>query len=97
MRPSQTSSRLHSQKNKSGKGKTIPTYTFRNKDTGEEYNVIIPMSQYDDYLKENNVERVYSKPASLISGYHQKPDNGFRDLLKKIDKGAGLQSNVNTW
>lgn len=57
------------------------------------------MSEYDSYLEQNpHLERVWAaKAPALVSGVNAKPSEGFRDLLKQIDKGAGRQSVINTW
>lgn len=77
----------------------MPRYTFRNKDTEEEFDAVISMSAYDSYLEENpHLERVWTaKAPALISGVTAKPSEGFRDLLKGIHKGAGRQSNINVY
>lgn len=41
----------------------MPTYSFRNTDTGEEYNLILSMSEREKYLTENkNVEQIITVP-----------------------------------
>ena len=66
----------------------MPTYTFFNKDAGIEYDETMPMSEYDEYMKNNpNVERVYQPVA--IAGDHMmgvgpKTDSGFNDVMGRI-------------
>jgi hypothetical protein len=81
----------------------MPIYSFRNKDTEEEFDLSMGMSDLDKYLKKNkNIEHVL-KPIALsshanISG--KKPDAAFRDRLKEIKKKAerGIsRSTINTW
>jgi hypothetical protein len=78
----------------------MPTYEFQYKDKQEE-----PFEKYfsswrdkDEYLKNNeNVEQVIGAP-SIVSGVSgNKPDDGFRDVLKNIKRRAGRRSNINTW
>jgi hypothetical protein len=69
----------------------MPTYTFRNKDTGEEFEVTMRMSEYDEYKEKHpNHMRVYnsnSAPA-LVSGVNSqaKIPSGFKDRMKEIKK-----------
>lgn len=45
----------------------MPTYTFRNKDTGEIFEHVMKMSEYDDYMKSNpSIERYHEAPATLV-------------------------------
>lgn len=65
----------------------MPTYTFRNKDTGEVFDKFMKMSERDPYLAENtNLESILSAPAMIDQTSTMKPDNGFRDLLRDIKK-----------
>ena len=66
----------------------MPTYTFFNKDAGIEYDEVMSMSEYDEYMKNNpNVERVYQPVA--IAGDHMmgvgpKTAYGFNDVMGRI-------------
>ena len=66
----------------------MPTYTFFNKDARIEYDEVMSMSEYDEYMKNNpNVERVYQPVA--IAGDHMmgvgpKTDSGFNDVMGRI-------------
>ena len=35
----------------------MPTYTFLNLESGMEYDETMPMSEYDEYMKNNNVQK----------------------------------------
>ncbi len=74
----------------------MPTYTFKRED-GEVFDAYLPISQYDDYITENKVERVWNNAPSIVSGVNAKPAHGFQDLLKTIHKGAGRNSQVHTY
>ena len=56
----------------------MPTYTFLNLDSGIEY---------DEYVKNNNVQRVY-QPIALsadhLMGVGPKTDSGFNDVMGNI-------------
>lgn len=79
----------------------MPTYDFKNKETGEVFTKIMSMSAMDEFLKENtDVERYYSSAPAAVDptrvGGLRKPDEGFRDVLKNIhSKHRG--SKINTW
>ena len=80
----------------------MPTYTFRNNETGEEFDDFMSMSSLDEYLKTNpHLTTVISGAPALVSGRGMgKPDKGFRDLLKDMkkthSKGIG-RSTINTF
>lgn len=76
----------------------MPTYTFKDKNTNEEFDRLVKFEEYDDYLKDNpNYERVM-KPVRIVSGvgFSIKTDNGFRDVLKRIEKGSGRSNTIDT-
>ena len=68
----------------------MPTYTFMNKEDGVEYDDIIPMEEYDVYMKNNpNIVRVYHGKAPAITGDHlmgvgPKTDSSFNDVMGNI-------------
>lgn len=66
----------------------MPTYRFYNKDTKEEFETVLRISELDEYKRnrpelEQRVTGVlgYSDPARLGLA---KPATGFRDLLKNM-------------
>ena len=65
----------------------MPTYTFLNLENGIEYDITMPMSDYDQYLEDNNVQRVF-QPIALsadhLMGVGPKNDSGFNDVMKNI-------------
>ena len=71
----------------------MPTYTFFNKDAGIEYDEVMSMSEYDEYMENNNVQRVY-QPVALsadhLMGVGPKSDSGFNDVMGKIADGNPL-------
>lgn len=66
----------------------MPTYSFRNTETGEVFDKFMKISEREQYLIDNPVfETVMTAPGvngELTS--RMKPDGGFRDLLKDIKK-----------
>jgi len=79
----------------------MPTYNFLNKKTNEEFSEFMSISSVDDYLKENpHLEQLLTGSPMIVSGVPQKPDNGFRDLLKSIKRSnqRGVsRSTINTF
>ena len=65
----------------------MPTYTFLNLESGMEYDETMPMSEYDEYMRKNNVQRIY-QPIALsadhLMGVGPKNDSGFNDVMGKI-------------
>ena len=78
----------------------MPTYTFRDTETLEEFDKVLSMSEREPYLKENpNLQQIHRKTAQLIdsrntSACNNKPDAGFRDVLKTI-KSHHKINNIN--
>jgi hypothetical protein len=68
----------------------MPTYSFRNTDTQEEYDKIMSISAKADYLAENpNLKQIFTGTGFLGIGDPvrlglTKPDAGFRDVLKEV-------------
>lgn len=72
----------------------MPTYTFRNKNTGEVFDKFMKVNERDAYLAEHSeIEKVLTAPGisydnQSLSG--QQPDQGFKDVLRNIhDKAIG--------
>lgn len=65
----------------------MPTYTFRNKETGETHDKHMRMSQRESYLQENpNLEQIIGSPAlgDPVRLGVRTIDDGFREVLSKI-------------
>jgi hypothetical protein len=64
----------------------MPTYTFRDKTTGEEWDEFLSISAREERLKDPNIEQVPHAPAfvSGISGVTHKNDSGFNDMMSRI-------------
>ena len=74
----------------------MPTYQFKNKTTGVEWEKEMKIAELDDYVKENDCSIVVSAPR-IISGrgeLRHKHSDGFNDRLKEIHKGAGKHSTM---
>lgn len=76
----------------------MPTYLFKNNDTEEEFEIVMRISELDEYKKNNphlqqlvNGSPGLSDPARLGL---VKPAQGFRDLLKHM-KSKHRRSTIN--
>jgi hypothetical protein len=76
----------------------MPTYVFRNKETGEQFEKIMKMSELDTFREENpQVETViqsvaFGDPTKLSSS--RKFDTGFKEVLQRIhEKTPGSELN----
>ena len=73
----------------------MPTYTFKNLETGEVFDKICHMSEREEFIKNNNVKQlIHSAPPMSYAGTMTKPAAGFRDLLKSMKK-AHPRSKIN--
>ena len=74
----------------------MPTYQFKNKTTGVEWEKEMRIAELDDYVKENDCSIVISAPR-IISGHGEgrlKTTDAFNDRLKEIKKKAGRKSTI---
>lgn len=78
----------------------MPTYDFRNKETGEVIEKIMKISEREEWLAANpQYETVISRAPSLGDSHRlgmKKPDAGFREVLAKVKEAHPL-GNVNTY
>ena len=67
----------------------MPTYIFRNKTTGVEWEKDMRMSELDTYKEENNAE-IIIKTVNLVGGTGEnidaKTDDGWKETLAKISE-----------
>ena len=76
----------------------MPTYVFRNKETGEQFEKIMKISELDNFRNENpQLETViqsvaFGDPTKMTST--RKFDTGFKEVLQRIhEKTPGSQLN----
>jgi len=76
----------------------MPTYVFRNKETGEQFEQVMRMSELDPFRAENpHLETViqavaFGDPTKLSNT--RKFDTGFKEVLQRIhEKTPGSQLN----
>ena len=65
----------------------MPIYSMRNNETLEEFEVTLKYSELEKYLKENpHIQQIFTKFPGFGDPVRlglRKPDEGFRDVLKK--------------
>lgn len=64
----------------------MPTYEFLNTETGEEFEVLMKISEREEYLKNNpHIQPILSAPALVtgVSTSNKVPD-GFKEVLSKV-------------
>jgi hypothetical protein len=74
----------------------MPTYTYRNINTGEVFDKMMKIADKEQFLLDNpDLESIIGAPAmgdSVRLGI-RRPDNGFREVLSKISD-ANYKSNL---
>lgn len=66
----------------------MPTYTFYNSETGEQFDTLMSISAREVYLQENpHIETVISAPMLVtgVSTTNKVPD-GFKEVLSKVSE-----------
>ena len=67
----------------------MPTYTFKNKTTGVEWDKEMRIAELDDYVKENDCSIVISAPMIVSQtgdNIDAKTDSGWKETLAKISE-----------
>ena len=82
----------------------MPAYTFQNKNTGEIVEIVMKISELDEFKLNNpNLERCYTSGSAPSIGDPvrlglRKPDAGFKEVLQKVaDRtpgGKGLRDQI---
>ena len=77
----------------------MPTYTFKDTNTGEVFDKFLKISELDEYSESNpHLEKVISAP-NLISGVksaRQIAGNEWNSHLDRIKKGSGRGNTIKT-
>lgn len=81
----------------------MPTYSFKNIETGEEFDKFMSMSAREDFLKENpNIQPLIKSSAAVCDSVAigvTTTDSGFKEVLKNIHNrtaGSSLDK-YNLW
>lgn len=66
----------------------MPTYTFRDKNTGEFYDKFMKIAEREEYLLQNPHIETALLSAPAFAGDHitLKKDTGFKEVLQKINE-----------
>jgi len=83
----------------------MPTYNFRNINTGEEIEVSMRIAELDAFKEEHpELQQFLLKAPSIGDPIRlglKKPDDGFKDVLKNVKshhKGSRtIENKINTW
>lgn len=76
----------------------MPTYTFRNNETGEEHTTLMKISECEEYLAANPYMEQIPVSINLHSGTGlgvRKVDEGFKDILREKKKFYGKDNTIN--
>lgn len=75
----------------------MPTYQFKNKETEEQFELVLKISQLDEFKADHpHLQQIISS-QTVVRSRDMKPDGGFRDVLKSIKKASGRGANINTF
>lgn len=74
----------------------MPTYTFRNEENDDEFEIEMKMSELDQFKLDNPHYKQIITSSKIIRGRESKPDATFRDLLGHIHKN-NRGSKINTY
>ena len=66
----------------------MPLYTFRNKDTKEEYDKVMSYEELQEYLKQKSIEQVFK-----INIYRYSDNNGAKDQFTEWAKDSSINGN----
>ena len=67
----------------------MPLYSFRNNETGEEYDLMMKYSDKVQYLENHpEIESIISGAPGLVKGTgdRTKPPSGFKEVLSRISE-----------
>jgi hypothetical protein len=72
----------------------MPTYTFHNRDTGEDFDKFMSISAREEYLRENpHLDPIIGKVNIVHErGTNLKVSDGFREVLSKIKSKLTVNS-----
>ena len=63
----------------------MPLYTFRNKDTSEQYDKVMSYEELQEYLKKENIEQIFK-----INIYRYSDNNGVKDQFTEWAKDPSI-------
>jgi hypothetical protein len=79
----------------------MPSYNFKNINTGEEWTTIMSNTEREEFLEQNkHIQQQLNSAPALGYSIIKKPPDSFRDVLKEIKKknSRGFsRSTINTF
>ena len=74
----------------------MPTYTLRNKETNETWQVLCSWNDLQEKLKDPNIEKILAFPKIVtgVGSLQSKVPDGFKDRLKEIKKTSGQNNQI---
>ena len=66
----------------------MPVYTFRNKNTNEQYDKVMSYEELQEYLKQKNIEQIFK-----INIYRYSDNNGAKDQFTEWAKDSSINGN----
>jgi len=74
----------------------MPSYTFKNKETGEVTDEFCSLAERQEKLDSGKYEQIIGRPKiiSMRGDAISKTSGDYRDLLKRIKKGAGKGNTI---
>jgi hypothetical protein len=77
----------------------MPTYNFRHKDTNEEQQVVMRISELDEW-KANNPEWIQfltcaPMTVTQVGSTLSRTSDGWNDVLNKVKSGSGQKNTIN--
>jgi hypothetical protein len=77
----------------------MPTFSFINTETNEEFDQFFSSWRTkDEFLEANpNIKQTVRCAPGVSYNDAKKPDDAFRDILRDIKKGSGKGANINTF
>ncbi len=75
----------------------MPIYTLHKISTGEEWDVNCPFHELAPMLEDDDIVKVLSVPkiVSGVGNLNSKTDDGWKETLGRIKKGAGKGNTIN--
>lgn len=64
----------------------MPTYTFKDVETDEQFDVFLKISEYEQYKKDNPHLETVLHPYNIVSGVsvRNKESDGFKEVMSKV-------------
>jgi|VirMetMinimDraft_7_1064189.scaffolds.fasta_scaffold16864_5 hypothetical protein len=77
----------------------MPTYSMKNIKTGEVKDMILTLTQREEFLASGEYEQFHSSPPKLVTHVGSiigKTSGDWRDVLKKVKKESGRGNTIHT-